>query len=106
MWHKPEVYMNIRHPFSLAWREFCQSVGKEASCAEAVFHRYKTEIADEVARHAAMPSMSSQKAIRQMMVRPWQKPNLTKDDGVMEMSVAQIKRLCLEWLERNRQKVQ
>ncbi len=105
MYHKPEVYIALRHPFALAWREFSSSCKASVLPMENVFARHKVDIADEVARFAHIPSMSSQKVIIQMAIKPWQKPNLTKDDGILEMSVQQIKRICLDWLNANANKL-
>jgi len=104
MYHKPEVYMTIRHPFTLAWREFVKGASKDVMSAEALYARYKVEIADEVVKHAHLPSMASPKAIRQMAIKPWQKPSFTKDDGIDNMSVQQIMRICLDWLKNNEEK--
>jgi len=105
MYHQLEVYTTIRRPFNMAWMNFAQNISKDLLSADAVFARYKVEIADEVAKHARVPSMSSPKAIRQMAIRPWQKPNLTRDDGVQEMSVRHIMQICFDWLIDNVQKI-
>ena len=99
MWHKPEVYVAIRHPFSLAVRE--RGIG----CGELLFSRFKCEVADEVSSHARTPSMSSRKALMEIAKRPWKVPSFTRDDGVAEMGVCEMKRICLEWIDRNRERI-
>ena len=101
MYHKPEVYVAIRQPFGLAWREFLKAHGLPYEGPDAVYQRYKVEIADKVASLARVPSPGSGKWTRESMKMPWKQPNLTRDDGVLDMPVAQIKRICLEWLEAN-----
>lgn len=101
MYHKPEVYIAIRRPFDLAWREFLKAHNLPYESPDAVFQRRKVEIADKVASLAHAPSPGSGKWTREFMKTPWKQPNLTKDDGVLDMPVAQIKRICLEWLEAN-----
>lgn len=105
MYHKPEVYTTIRRPFNLAYLNFERNTNKDLLSADALFARYKVEIADEVAKHAHIPSMSSPRAIRQIAIKPWQKPNLTKDDGILEMSVQHIMQICFDWLNNNVQKI-
>ena len=101
MWHKPEVFVTIRHPFNLAWREFRQlNPQSEASQhgEDLTWHRHQAEIADEVVRHARIPSLSS-KDMMEMAMQPWKHIHHTQDDGVEEMSIEEIKRICLHWLE-------
>ena len=101
MWHKPEVYTTIRHPFTLAWREFVRSNKADIPSADALYARHKAEIVDDIARHARVPSLSSPRIALQMVVRPWEIPHPTNDDGILEMGVQEIKKACLQWLNAN-----
>ena len=93
MWHKQEVYVAIRHPFSLAVRE--RGIG----CGEMLFSRFKCEVADEVSNHARVPSLM------EIAKRPWKVHSFTRDDGVAEMGFCEMKRICLDWIDRNREKI-
>ena len=101
MQHKPEVYVAIRHPFTLAWREFLTGRGEELRSDEAFYRRHREAIADEVVKYARAPSPGSRRFIREYAMKPWQMPRFTKDDGVQDMSVGEIKRICLGWLNAN-----
>ena len=103
MWHKPEVYVTIRHPFGLAWREYVQRHGgteKYKSCEHA-WEVNEVSIADAVVNQATIPSQFSNEAMIQRAMYPWKEVHYTRDDGVANMSIEQVKRICLEWLEKN-----
>ena len=102
MWHKQEVYVDIRHSFNLAWREFVQS-GKapEGMGEDAAWHKYKEKIADEVVSHARIPSSGSSRAMKDYAMKPWKIPHYTRDDGVRDLGVERIKRIILDWLNQS-----
>jgi len=100
MWHKLEVFVAIRHPFNLAWREFKQQPeAPQDESEDSMWYKHKAEIADEVVRHAHTPSSYSSKALMQMAMQPWKQIHYTQDDGVENMGIEEIKRICLHWLE-------
>ena len=102
MWHKQEVYVAIRHPFSMAWTEHMHANGITPTMpCEAYFRMHAEEIGDAVAAQAHVPSYGSARAVRDMAMRPWQVPHYTRDDGVQSMTPGQIKRICLDWLAKN-----
>lgn len=102
MYHKMEVYRSIHHPFTMAWIEFENALGhKTGKNPEAYFRLHMEEIADEVVRHAHVPSYGSARAVKDMARRPWQVPHYTHDDGVESMTPGEIKRICLDWLNDN-----
>jgi len=102
MYHKMDVYRAIQHPFTMAWIEFERERGAKLGMpAEAYFRMHMEEIADEVCRHAHVPSYGSARAVRDMVRRPWQVPHYTRDDGVESMPPGQIKNICLDWLAKN-----
>ena len=102
MWHKAEVFIAIRHPFQLAWRELMnKGMTPENMGVEAAWYRFKEAIADEVAKYARIPSTGSSRYIKEYTRHPWKLPHFTKDDGVEDMSVEQIKRICQDWLNNN-----
>lgn len=106
MWHKVEVYIAIRHPFQLAWRELMnKGVTPENMGVEAAWYKFKEAIADEVAKSARIPSTGSSRYIKEYVRHPWKLPRFTKDDGVEDMSVEQIKRICLDWLNNHLEEV-
>ena len=104
MWHKMEVYVEVRRAFTMAWREYAVDGKVDGKTCELVWQTRKNEIADEVARHATAPNPLSPRMIRknmvQMSMQPWKVPHTTQDDGVMEMDRRLMINYCKEWLRR------
>lgn len=106
MWHKVEVYAKIHHPFTLAVIEYGQIRKKNVGNADMLWQRHRNEIADEVVRNARIPSLGSARAVKEYAMRPWKgAPKYTRDDGVADMTVGEIKRICLDWIEENEGKL-
>lgn len=100
--HKFEVYIRVRQAFGQAWAEFHRGRGTSAVPPwQPYLSVHEEELADEVARHAHIPSYGSARAVRDMARRPWQVPHYTRDDGVESMTPGEVRRICLDWLAKN-----
>lgn len=62
----------------------------------------RTEIADTVASNATIPTRITQKDMIQMAIQPHRGvPHHTKDDGIMQMQLFEIKQICRNWILKN-----